>query len=377
MEKVLLVASASSRYTKEYIENVLIGRGFEIDIANIDERTRQIQEDIQSFYSKNNIGIIDYEVTIRKKHRKTHLLFSRIRNILKLRIIKQYDYVHFHYITEDAISLLFYKPRKKSIVTLYGSDFLRASKPKILMLKKVVRRCNVVTVATLYMQRKASEVLGLETNRIRIIPFGVNNIEYAKVVNAQEDISTYRIEYGLPQDKLIVFAGYNGNPAHRHINILNKLETLPINYRERLCVVFFCSYGLSEEYRSEINQAISHSSIECRLVTTYLVGEQMMRFRKCGDIMLNLQSTDVLSASMLESLAVGNIVIKGDWLQYNELEEINAFMLSIDNINSLSNVIKEVIDNIHSYKCMVASNREKIYGFLSWNSRRETWRMLF
>ncbi len=79
-------------------------------------------------------------------------------------------------------------------------------------------------------------------------------------------------------------------------------------------------------------------------------------FRKSIDIFLNLQYTDVLSASMLEELEAGAIVIKGDWLNYPDLEKRNVWLCSIKDMNALTDEITAVVENYDGLSKKTACN---------------------
>lgn len=374
MKYILLVASASSRFTCEFIENILIP-DCKIDIANIDSKHAVIQPSILNFYRENQIGILDFSINNTKRFHRIKILWSQMINIIKLKRMKKYDVVHFHYLTENILSLLFYKPRGNVILTIYGSDYLRASPTKRKIIGMAMKKSSFITVATKELYDKISSDFNESKHKLRRIPFGINNIEYAKTVNEKYSIFDCRKEFNIPLNKFVVFGGYNGNPAHRHIEIIHEIEKLEAKTKSQVLLVLFCSYSLSEDYKKRLEEEIRGCSFSCVLFTDYLTCEKLMRFRKCADVMLNLQATDVLSASMIESILVGNIVVKGNWLKYSEIENTVHFE-NINSFHELSEKISYIISNKSKINSVSSSNFNSVYELVSWKNNKEKWRSL-
>ena len=378
MKKILLIASASSRFTYEYISEVIPLKEYEVDIANIDKKGTEIKKDIKEYYRLNDITILDFSVNINNKFHKLRILLSRLNNFFRLRIVKKYDVIHVHYITEDSAAIPFFsKKRTKILITVYGSDILRAKKWKILLLRSVFNRATIVTIATDYLANRLIEFYGSEIRqKLRKCTFGTKNIEYVKLCLDKYSVNDCKRLYHIPTDKLVVFAGYNGSPAHRHIQILNLLDKLPDKIRNQLCLVFHCGYALADEYKNKLIASMKEHNISTFLITDFFTGEDLIKLRMCADVMLNLQPTDALSASMLESVAVGSIVIKGDWLIYPELEKKGVRMFSIKSMDELPEIIVDISKKKHYYEEQLKGNTKKIYEMLSWNYCKENWKKL-
>lgn len=378
MKKILLIASASSRFTYEYISEVIPLKEYEVHIANIDRKGTGIKKDIKEYYKLNNITILDFSVKISSKFHKLCILLSRLSNIFRLRIAKKYDIIHIHYITEDSIAVPFFSKKvTKVLITVYGSDMLRAPKWKILLLRGVFKRATKVTVATDYVANKLLEFYGDDIKcKLRKCYFGTKNIEHVKLCLDKYSVHDCKQLYNIPTDKLTIFPGYNGSPAHRHIQILELLDGLPKQIRNQLCLVFHCGYALTDEYKNRLITSMKEHNILTFLITDYFTGEELIKLRMCADVMLNLQPTDALSASMLESIAVGSIVIKGDWLVYPELKRKEVMLLSIKRMDDLPELISDIIVKKHDYNDQLRGNAKKIYEMLSWNYCRNNWKKL-
>ena len=106
----------------------------------------------------------------------------------------------------------------------------------------------------------------------------------------------------------------------------------------------------------------------------FLVGKDLIEFRNCGDVLLNLQQTDVLSASMMENIALGNLVIKGEWLRYPDLEENNVKLINIESMDNLSSVIKDIVTEPALYHADMNINSDTAYKMISWTNHVPIWR---
>lgn len=375
---MLIIGNASAFFTIEFIKNAIDLSKLSVDVVNIENSNVEMTKQQIEFYKSNDICVYDYRVLISRRHHFSKLLYSRIKNSLKMYIVRKYDIVNLHYITEEAVAVSLYAGKKTKIIsTVYGSDVLRANSLKKKVLKYVFKKSSYITAATDYLKEYILNHYGKKLNeKIYKVDFGNTNIEYVKQVVSFENQNDNKSLFGFPLDKVIIFVGYNGNPAHRHIDILHTFEKLPKDIISKIYVVFHCSYALGDEYKNTLEYELNESVIEGRIVTDFLSGLDLIRFRNCGDIMLNLQATDVLSGSMLEYLAVGSVVIKGDWLHYPELDSKGAYILSIDSFESLNNTVIDIVMNYNSYRNRTDKNFDIVYSLISWEYQRPRWNKL-
>lgn len=376
MQKILMVAAANNFWTIEYIRGVIDFENASVDIADIGSADSSLTEAQKEYYAEKNINVLDFRIKVTGKLRKLNLLRQRIRNICKMRAVKKYDVVILHYVTEESLGALLFKPRNTKVIPYYhGSDLLRANRVKRKINKRVLKKCPCAVVTVKQMREYISSNYGEEAaNKTKVLHFGVSNLDYLDAVTNGFTKEQCRERFGMPKDKTVIFVGYNGNPAHKHLQIIEELNKLPQEVKDGLYLACHCSYALQDSYRAELEKAIEASSIECGLFFDFLEGSDMMQFRNCGDIFLNLQPTDALSASMLENMALGNIAVKGDWLAYDELDDLDAYILSVPSIEALPDLIREILPKMEDYKTKCASNGRIIYDFLSWNGIREKWR---
>ena len=136
-----------------------------------------------------------------------------------------------------------------------------------------------------------------------------------------------------------------------------------------------CSYGFDEAYGKELAEALAESKLDGEIVTEFMKGETLAKFRKSMDVFLNLQPTDVLSATMIEELESGTVVVKGDWLSYPDLEERNVYMRSIPDMKDLSSEMEIILENYSEEQQKAQVNRG-IGEILSWEKQYDKWKKI-
>lgn len=285
-----------------------------------------------------------------------------------------YDIVHINGVSPFSfVAALFADKDARVVVSYWGSDLLRASKAGLVLMQPLLKRADIITVGSSYLKKRLCQLFPKQfCSKISIALFGTNVANHVHQFAVHHTREECKALFSLPIGKLCIFIGYSGSPAHQHVEIAHTLESLPESIRQKIALVFHCSYGLEDNYRSELKALVADSGIECFLITDFLSGDKLAALRMCADIMLNLQVTDSLSASMLESMEAGAIVIKGDWLVYPELEARAPFLLSIPSIKALPGLITNIVENTEHYRKQTERNRG-IVLMQSWDSVRGGW----
>lgn len=315
-----------------------------------------------------------YDKALLQKRERIYRFWRGVKRILAHFRVKSYDMVVISSVSFFSFLTAFAASKDTRIITVFwGSDLLRAKKSALLLMRPLLRRADAVVLSTRYFADRFSEIFNSRyDDRVIIVDFGTRNADILHVFARSHTKEECKKAYGLPTDKLCIFCGYNGFRAHRHKEIFHLLETLPNKHKSSICLVFHCAYALDDSYKSELESLFSKSDIDCRLFTDFLAGDDLAALRMCADVMLNLQPTDALSSSMLESLEAGAIVIKGDWLVYPELEAGGAYLLSIPSMDALPELIQDIVENPISYQEKTKPNRGVVL-MQSWDTVRGGW----
>lgn len=239
-----------------------------------------------------------------------------------------------------------------------------------------MRRSDVITVASPYIKDQISRKFDKEfDNKTAIARYGsIAAAQMSKTI-ASTTKAECKKQFHFPEQSVTVLCGYNGSRAQRHIEILKELQRLPETIQKKIFLVLQCSYGLDKEYYKELSDALQTSQLEGVIVTDFMQGETLSKFRNSIDIFLNLQPTDVLSATMIEELEAGAVVVKGDWLCYPDLEKRNIYMRSISDMENLSQELACIVEHFDSEQEKTRANKG-VWEILSWESQYETWKQI-
>lgn len=372
--KVLIIGDLRIIFTYEFITQILYKiPNVEVDVLNFNSPTSLSLERANEI--KKHGGNVFFQPQYRWL-RPFRLLWPliRIREAFRYRIVKQYDLVNIHYIGSDSWVVPHYMNNaQRLIVSIYGSDLLKAGSKMNSVFHSLFERANAITVATETVEKNLSKRFQSKYEK-KILRARYGSLAAEQIGRC---IRTYAREecknaFSFPTDKITVLCGYNASPAQKHHEIISALSTIHEKMKERLYLVFHCSYGGSPEYIETIQRALDKSGIAGKIVTDYLQGDQLAMFRKSIDIFLNLQPTDVLSASMIEELEAGAIVIKGEWLMYPDLEKKGAWLCSVSDINALGDKICQILNNYESVRSRTSHNIG-MTELLSWDNEFPHW----
>lgn len=301
----------------------------------------------------------------------------RVAEAVRYRICKKYDVVNMHFIGIDSWAVPHYVSHDKRVIaSVYGSDLLRADKAMLSVLDKVFKRADAITVASKYVRQVISEKFNRQyDDKVKTARYGSDAADFMH--RSMETLNKDRCkkENGLPTDKTVILCGYNGSPTQRHLEIIEELKKLPEEYKKQVFLLFQCSYGSAPSYLEKIAESLKNSGFDGKIETEFMQGETLAKFRKSVDLLLNLQPTDVLSATMIEELEAGALVLKGDWLLYPDLDERNAYILSVDKMENLSVKVQSIFEGYSECVCEAKRNNG-IWKILSWEDELPTWKRI-
>ncbi len=377
MKNVLLIGNLNTVFVSEFISEVL-GRIPKIKLQVLNHSSYGKTNQSARQYCDDNGIQVDYAPDSEGKARRRLPHFEILwKNFLRLRLCRKQDIIIVLFVPDNAAAIALFSPKKaRVIVGYFGSDLLRANSQRLLSHRFLLKRADVITVSTAYMRSSLSQAYsGHFDSKVSIARFGAKVIDCIKQLKQLPGSrAVFKREFGFPEEKVLMYVGYNGGKGQQHVPIIHELARLPAVVKNHLYLVCFCSYGIpGEAYLDEIEAAISSSGIAGRIITEYMKGERMAGFRMAADIMLNLQISDAFSASMQEHLEAGTVVVKGDWLKYPELEELGAEVVSIPNLTALPQKMSDLVANYNQYQAMARQNEGLVYRYLSWEKLRETW----
>lgn len=372
--KILIIGNRKHQFIYNYVAALKKNnhnKNIEVDI---------LSQDINN--SKNDMDIV-------YNHIYSMYNSSRILKIKLFRIIYQlillsyyacrlnnYDIVHIHFIENIIIWNSFFskKIKGKLIVTIWGSDFLRANKNKRNRMRHVFDRADQITIATPSVIQQFNDFYnGIYNEKISICQFGLKPLENIKkfLFNKEGNISNHFA----PSDKITVTIGYNATILQRHKEIIECIESCKelCIYKNKIEFLLPCTYPKNKEYLDELKKLTSKCNFHYSILTDFMSDDEVAKLRISSNIFIQLQPTDMLSGSMLEHLATGNIVITGSWLPYELLDNMGVYMRKIDKVNQVAKELYIVLENYKEYFGKCSLNKKIVLNNFQWESVIDKW----
>lgn len=373
--KILIIGNRKHQFVYNYV-NALRGSclasNLQIDILSQDKDSKKGSMD----------GVFDHVYSISTsipiyRFRVFRILFQIFTLFFFLNRLKNYDIVHVHYLENIIIWNIFFSKQIKAklIISIWGSDFLRSSKRKRYMMMRIFDRADQITIASPTVKKQFTDFYdGKYDDKISICQFGLQPLEY--IVNTcLEDFNEAKKEMGLASDKIIITIGYNASRLQRHKEIIKYIELNEnlSKYRDKIEFLLPCTYPKNVEYLQSLTLQIAKSKFHYTILSDFLSDDAVAMLRCFSNIFIQLQPTDMLSGSMLEHLAAGNIVITGKWLPYDILDELNIYMLKIERMEQVSTILLSVIENYPEYTRKCDLNKNIVLNNFRWKTVINKW----
>ena len=362
--KALVIGNSSSVYIRDFVEHMQKATNAEIDVFSWVKGRLIPNEKVKE------VMIPPIPKLLRK--------IPKVRGLWRLlecrRILKSFencDICHVHYV--NFISLMIHrKLYKKVIVSVWGGDFNRASPKMRRKQKKLYRIADKITFANQETLNDFDAYYNFEfSSKLTICIFGLSTLE------ALTKLTSSKIEckekLGIPFNSLVVVCGYNGSPIHQHREIIESISKVSHRLPRNLFLVFPMTYGAKSEYIKEIKTKLNKLGIKHLILEKFMLPEESAVLRKASDVMVQVQTTDVLSGSMLEHLYAGNVVITGNWLPYKILDDNYVYMEKISSVQEVGERLVLVLDRLREISALNETRKEFIYSLANWEANIESW----
>lgn len=286
-----------------------------------------------------------------------------------------YDVVHinYHHFYFAYFSSILRRKAKKLYVTFFGSDFNQVGEYTHRQNLKTLRISDGVFTTNPMLLKKVIARYKLENEEIKrntLFPL-MATFEIFERFLVEHTVEDAKLQFGV--DKTVVTCGYSAAKIVRHEKIIEAL----VENRSLLgdcTVVFPMTYGSGGELtRGLVRQRLVELEIDAKVLDQYLSIEEVQYLRLATDIFVHIQSRDQFSASMLEHLAAGAVVITGKWLPYESLVEGGAYLVLLNHEDELASVLSEVIKNLESHKVKSRVNKEVVFDLVKWENIRQNW----
>ncbi|MBQ2945375.1 MAG: hypothetical protein IJD95_02270 [Clostridia bacterium] len=358
----LVLGNINSKWVKEYIEYVLLPIGYEVDVVG-----NEAQCKYSDFYKAEG-------VTVHKEFGPVGLAkkipFARVMNSAK-RIVeknswKNYDVIVNIFVNHRDLRITQKLKGENTKTVLYyaGSDLLRKSKTDLLLNRILLRNPTKHVVGSAMLANAFQEKYP-KTDSAEIIRFGIS---------AFENIKDQKKKYKRNSEKIVFCVGYSGIKEHNHIQVLDLFGNLDKKQKEKIRIFVPMTYGATTEYLTTVKNKLESLGIEYSCFTEFMNNDEMAKMW-CGvDYFINAQTTDSLSASVLEALYAGAVLLNASWLEYPEYKEFGIKSLVFSEYDGLLKYLIEIVDG---KKVGEDYNSVRILEEnMSWNAAKERWEEL-
>ena len=317
-------------------------------------------------------------------------IMNSLKNALKIQhskeifspILNKYDIINFHSLYPETLSYIKYiEPKKKVILSFWGSDLfqvfgLRWYYEQI----NALDRADLITVHSDDMKRVVMSKFGSELQS-KIVPilFGLEDevldeIDKAKKIKPHNHFFQ---KYNIPENKINITIGYCGNTICNHLYIIDELLNIDPSIKEKIHLLVPMTYGyFTKEYLDAVKIKITESGISFTLFTDYLSPDELMQLRVTSDIMIMMNKSDALSASVCEAIYAENLLISAIWLPYSPLRAVKIFFNETD-FSELREIVTYSVNNIIEIKPKLTDNPERIRRLVSFNNNFNKWTRIF
>lgn len=321
-KEVLIIGESGSIWIKKFITNYMDPSLFEISVLSYNDN------DI-SWYINRNIRIIQLEKIMQTKYNK-----SKFYKYIGIKALEEklfqfnidFDYILVQYVRLDSIKIAdYYKRRKKTKIfwIYWGSDLLRKPRKRIMREKKYLKNADGLIVGANSLKERIEQVYSYEiSSKLFFIEFGMGEgdvIEEMKKNYYTKESA--RDELELPLDKIIITIGYNGSPQQNHILVIQALNELDNVNKNKILLLLPVSYGLDNDYLEQLTDELEEGQWAYRLFTEFMDSQQVIPLRYATDIFIHAQTTDAMSATILEYLYTNTLVFNPRRIRYKELTD--------------------------------------------------------
>ncbi|MCY6353971.1 methyltransferase domain-containing protein [Clostridium sp. ZS2-4] len=357
--KVLILCSFYSIYTKEYIEKLYnYNNNISFDIFTVEGDEAVYRANLMENTYENIYSYKDYE---------------ELLNILCLP--NYYDIVHIHYLTPfyGQFSKIIRNKSDRLIISIWGSDFYRTNAQQKEMQRSIINVADMITFDNSATMNNFIEYYGVQIlGKTSLNLFGLTALEHIKRIE-YTDVEKIKDKLKIPQESIVVTCGYNAYFAHNHLEIIKSLVKYKDEFPDRTYFIFPMTYGGDAQYIDTVENELQSSGLNYRVLRKFMNFDEIAKLTRSTDILVQVQITDTLSATMLEHMFNGNIIITGEWLPYEPLKKRGIFYKEVDSVNNVGMMLSEVIEKLPEIKMKCTNNKDIIWAMSAWENTLKGW----
>lgn len=369
--RILVLGDSNSIWQKEFIQYVLRPYAEKVVCAC---ETREARK-YDAFYREAGIELITPKpvlpLIMKIPKLRALIINAHLRKALKKN--GPYDAIIDLFVSPYVLAQMYYFSRKGSKTYAYfcGSDVIRSSWLDQRLISLLSRRLSATVFASLNVRdayiHKVAKVSNLKSQTIH---FGMSNLHIIDEELKNCNVHTCKELQNISKEKTTICVGYSGAGAQNHLKVLEQLAQLPQDIKSRITVLLPMTYGGSVQYIRQVETAAESMGCEYMLYRQYMDRRQMARLWCSTDIIINAQLSDGISASVMEAMYAGAIVLNAAWLHYKEYDDWGLEYLSFTDYKDLYSVLLKQLNAPYTKKL---NNNGVIKEKMSWDQCRHEW----
>lgn len=349
--KYLVIGDSNSMHIYNFVKTVLLPRKYEVHLLTLS--ARPVREEYMNFYKESGVYIHSIAAKGYKNLEKKDYIHRLLNILRKLQLMKEVPYVdvcHVHSVYKTALVMVLHNRRKfgKLILSYWGGDIEDRSDKVVKLREKCFQFADVITVTVKQTYNEFQELYGTQYNsKLQICRFATDGLNYIHQLSKNLSREECRASYGIPKEKICITCGYSAYAAQHQDVCLEIIQNLDKDLRKKLYVIVPMQYGRYDaEYIQRVKDIALQCDFPCIILEEYVPFEMSAKLAISTDIYLHLRDTDAFSNALKEQVYADSYVIKGDWLQYPELEEMRAGITSISSFDDLQEALRKAINGI-------------------------------
>lgn len=374
--KYLVIGDAGSMHIFNFVKTVLLPRGYEVHLLTLS--AEPVRENFRAFYKENGVfvhAIAEKGYCDLDKKDRLHRTLNVFRKLRLMRDVPKVDICHVHSVYKTACLMVLRNKRKfkKLILSYWGGD-IEDKTPSVVKIRRNCFACAdaiTVTVKETYNEFRQLYGDGYD-DKLRICRFATDGLACIKKLSGEMSREECRKTYGIPDGRICVTCGYSAYAAQHQDRCLEIIGALPESVRRKIFVIVPMQYGRYDKaYIESVHKAAEASGTDYRILEEFVPFEISAQLAIATDIYLHLRDTDAFSNALKEHVFAGSHVIKGDWLKYPELDDMNASVESIPSLEALGACLERVIEKTHISDTITLF--EPIYELYSTEAIEKQW----
>ena len=222
-----------------------------------------------------------------------------------------------------------------------------------------------------YMVSHVKWAFGLPTDKLVMVPNGVDAEAYAKIGN--DDLSRFRSKFALPEEKIVLFVGRLVHEKGVHV-LVNAVSKILEKVNAKFIIV---GNGYMKEQLSNIvkNMGFAHKV----MFTGFVDDETLKKLQKCADVSVVPSLFEPFGIVAIEAMAAKSPVVVSDTGGLSEIVEhdVTGVKVYADNPESLAWGITKVLTD-DSYANWLRNNAYKrVQEKYDWNKNAQQTKTIY